>query len=632
VPDWVVAAGQQTVAPGRNDVVLFDRETVHYLTADRVNERHRFAFRLVDGLSRGEAHYGIGYNPDDSRIIHASAWIIPADGGRPRSFGQSDFRDVASSNHVIWTHNRGLIFDGSPFVQAGGTMVCEIEVEFSGVSEVQHSFAPAIYTERESFEVTPAAGSQLTWRATSPALPQPTPGAAPGSLQWEKGPLPRPSAIDRPRSFLPNPEMIFVRAEVADQPLTWNGLSRQLSTVVEPQMTLTPMLRAKAQEIAGTNSDRWTRIRALAEFVQRQIVYLSLTDDTDRWAGCRPHLPTEVLTNRYGDCKDKSALLLTLLRAIGEDGRMLLVTLGDPRSVSPDWPQLHFNHAIVAIQSRGEAPPDWPRVDGGALGELVVFDPTDTTCPLGVLTGLDQKGWVLLLDPKDGALLQLPEAKGPAHFQATQAVVTLSAEGDATAIIDSDMHGLLASASYARREALRKDRMTESLTAQIRESVPLVHDLVWEDRWAPAPATYHLHTEFKAEGYGRRLGLDLLAVSPELGSGLANFPEWRTGREGISWLWTGALRRQTTIKLPPGYKVEELPENWDRVGPTISSHLAYRTAGNEVSYDMEFTLQPGFYDRARYEVIRKFIVKFRDAERRPILLRRIKPASSERSS
>jgi len=628
VPDWVSAAGQLTVEPGRNLAVLFNQEKVQYLTVDSVHDRQRFALRLVNGLSRAEAKFGTGYNPDTARIIRAAAWIVPPGGSRPRSFGRADFRDISASDHVMWNHGRLLIFDAAPYVEAGCTFVCEIELEARGVPEVSHGFAPALYTEQESFEVAPAIGTQITWHSTSALLPSPRAGATAGSLLWEKTRERHPGELQQPMNFLPNPESIIARAEPTGQPLTWQELSRQSAAITEPQMVLSPGLRAQAQQIVGAEPDRWARIRALSEFVQRQIVYLSLTDDTDAWAGCRPHPAPEVLANRFGDCKDKSALLLALLRAIGEDGRLLVLNLGDPRSISPDWPQLHFNHAILAIRSPSEAPADWPRLDGGPLGELVVFDPTDPNCPLGVLSGADQKGWALLLDPQNGMLLQLPEAQGSAHREDLQAVATLAGNGAVSATIDADLHGLLAASTYGARAEQRTDLTTVALTSLIRTAVPTVQDLVWHDQWAPNQATYHLHEEYKAEGFGRRLGPDLLAVSPELVPGLPPFPEWRTAREGVSWMWTGALHHHITIKLPPGYTVEELPEKWDRTGPTVSSHLAYRATDREVNCDLDFTLQPGFYDRAHYETIRKFIVKFRDAERRPILLHKTAPTGN----
>jgi hypothetical protein len=304
------------------------------------------------------------------------------------------------------------------------------------------------------------------------------------------------------------------------------------------------------------------------------------------------------------------------------------VNAGDPRAVNPDWPTIHFNHAILAIPAGADAPADWPRIDGGSLGPLVAFDPTDSNCPLGVLTGTDQDAWALLLDPEAGALVRLPAAQGPHHSIETTAAGTLDENGNLTAITDSESHGLLAAQAYAFKMASRSERMTALLTNEVHRSAPSVEDLTWKDDWVPEQATYHLHLEFKAEHYAHQLGPELLAFSPQLGTNVPGLPVWQNPREGVSWLWTGAIRRHMAITLPPGYAVEELPENWDRSGATVSSRISYRAEGHVVYSDLEYSLQPGFYNREKYEAIRKFLVKFADAERRPVLLRKTAAASN----
>jgi hypothetical protein len=175
--------------------------------------------------------------------------------------------------------------------------------------------------------------------------------------------------------------------------------------------------------------------------------------------------------------------------------------------------------------------------------------------------------------------------------------------------------------------AMREDQRSDGFAAGLRDTVPTLHDLTWRDEWKPDSAVYRTHLDFKSDRYVRKLGSDLLAVSPRIGARIIPFSEWQTTSEGVSWLWTGIIRCHVTLKLPPGYTVEEMPENWNRTGATVSSHLQYHLADGEVRYDSEFSIQPGFYDRPHYEAIRKFIDKFREAERRPILLRKAAPNS-----
>src|SRR5262249_5331409 len=70
----------------------------------------------------------------------------------------------------------------------------------------------------------------------------------------------------------------------------------------------------------------------------------------------RPTAPSAVLKRRYGDCKDKSLLLIALLRALGIEAHPVLLTIGQPRGLDKALPSPQlFNHAIVQVKLGGEA-------------------------------------------------------------------------------------------------------------------------------------------------------------------------------------------------------------------------------------------------------------------------------------
>ena len=63
-----------------------------------------------------------------------------------------------------------------------------------------------------------------------------------------------------------------------------------------------------------------------------------------------PEFPSETLRRRFGDCKDKSTLLVAALRASGIEAYLALLSAGDDQDVSPDLPGLGmFDHAIVYV-------------------------------------------------------------------------------------------------------------------------------------------------------------------------------------------------------------------------------------------------------------------------------------------
>src|SRR5688572_16083674 len=94
------------------------------------------------------------------------------------------------------------------------------------------------------------------------------------------------------------------------------------------------------------------RVVAALELVQAEIRYFSVSLGE---SSHRPALPKLVLRQRYGDCKDKSLLLIALLRALGIEAHPVLLTIGQPSGLDKLLPSPHlFNHVIVQVKVNGE--------------------------------------------------------------------------------------------------------------------------------------------------------------------------------------------------------------------------------------------------------------------------------------
>ncbi|MBS2014150.1 MAG: DUF2569 family protein [Deltaproteobacteria bacterium] len=86
-------------------------------------------------------------------------------------------------------------------------------------------------------------------------------------------------------------------------------------------------------------------------FVQDQIRYVGIETGVSRH---RPTDPTKVFERRYGDCKDKAALLVALLRAHGLQAAPVLVSTRHGHILEEVTPtHSFFDHAIVRVVTRG---------------------------------------------------------------------------------------------------------------------------------------------------------------------------------------------------------------------------------------------------------------------------------------
>jgi len=95
------------------------------------------------------------------------------------------------------------------------------------------------------------------------------------------------------------------------------------------------------------------RVLAALRFVQEEIRYLGMEDGA---AGYEPSLPSDVFARRFGDCKDKTLLLVTILRAFKMEAFPVLVNSRRRQELAELQPSpTLFDHAIVQLNLEGQS-------------------------------------------------------------------------------------------------------------------------------------------------------------------------------------------------------------------------------------------------------------------------------------
>ena len=140
------------------------------------------------------------------------------------------------------------------------------------------------------------------------------------------------------------------------------------------------LVKAKAMELTQGIDDPEGKIEAIYEFVASNIRYVALMLGEGTY---KPHPAADVLEHGYGDCKDKVALLVAMLKAVGVEAYPALISPQPHPDVDESLPSPgQFSHLIAAI----------PREDG-----YIWLDPTAETCPFGYLPFQDQGRKALLI-------------------------------------------------------------------------------------------------------------------------------------------------------------------------------------------------------------------------------------------
>lgn len=115
---------------------------------------------------------------------------------------------------------------------------------------------------------------------------------------------------------------------------------------VKKKAIVTPEVQAIADEVTKGITDPKQQVSAIYDWANKNIRYLLIVLDRGGWI---PHSSTEIIANRYGDCKDYTTIIYALLKAKGIESVPVLI-----RSELGDWfPEVatadYFNHAILYI-------------------------------------------------------------------------------------------------------------------------------------------------------------------------------------------------------------------------------------------------------------------------------------------
>ncbi|MBS0377452.1 MAG: DUF3857 domain-containing protein [Proteobacteria bacterium] len=114
---------------------------------------------------------------------------------------------------------------------------------------------------------------------------------------------------------------------------------------------LTPELHALSEKMRSAGTSDRDRLLSVIRFVQDDVRYTGV----ELGAGAyRPSDPATVLQRRWGDCKDKTMLTVTILRDLGIDAAPALVSTRYLRHAADRLPSPGiFNHAIVRARVGG---------------------------------------------------------------------------------------------------------------------------------------------------------------------------------------------------------------------------------------------------------------------------------------
>lgn len=592
-PRWLRDAAAVQVPSQKEEldaIQLLSDVELEVLPDGMLRKRVRAAYRILRPSGQGWAVARAVY--DHTTVVKdMQAWTIPARGGDLKtSFGDAadtTLNGVEGSELISDIRSKVLM---PPSALPGSVVGYEYELEFTPLA-LADSFdfqtGVPVLEARYTLKIPRGWSITSTWVNHLPVAPV---RADERNFQWTLRDLP---AIE-PEPFMPSPASIASRLQVAFAPAgatpqlgTWQGIGSWFVELAQDRLAPDDAIRAKVAELTqGKNTDV-ERLGALAAFVQAEIRYVAIELGI---GGFQPHHVTDVLANRFGDCKDKASLLATMLREVGIDSMPVLVNT-DRAMIAPDTPPgLLFNHVILAILLPREAvTSDLLAVTELADGRVMVFfDPTDEITPVGRLTGTQQDSYGLLSGPDGSRLVRLPQLDHRDSGMRRTGQLKLDPQGTLSGSFTELVTGDMASGMrYFLRTSPREADLIKPVESRLASSLAAfrVTNVETANRMSlgePLEWRYSI----VADAYARRAG-ELLMVRPRVLGSKAESIDDDGGSRRHDMLFTEARMDQdeVSIELPAGFVVESLPDPVDiDVG-----FAAYRSRTEVTGSELKFT-------------------------------------------
>lgn len=330
---------------------------------------------------------------------------------------------------------------------------------------------------------------------------------------------------------------------------TWSGWSEVAawaSALYALPGTLPDTVRDQAARIAAQAHAPAERLLAALRFVQGEVRYLGIEMGP---ASHAPSAPARVLERRFGDCKDKSLLLVALLRELGIEARPLLVHTRLRHATAERLPGPGaFNHAIVQA-----------RLDGAT----VHVDPTRRP-QRGRLATIYQPdyGAALVVDPATRALQPMPPERVPARRVKMEIDAHAGLDQPVTLVVRTSMQGAAAEAMRDRlagggRDELQQDYLNyyAGVYPGIRVDAPLfvideveANELTLVERYRTDRFWPRVEERMRREAH---------LVVPDVGQFLRE-PQETLRRSPLALPHPVDVEQVTVIDLPPlGWKLKD---------------------------------------------------------------------------
>ncbi len=367
---------------------------------------------------------------------------------------------------------------------------------------------------------------------------------------------------------------------------SWEQIHKWWYNLYKDKIVATPLIKKTVKEIIGQSKDPCEILEKIFQFCAQKIRYVAVEYGR---AGYEPHKAEDILTNKYGDCKDQSILLVSLLRAAGIEAYPVLIPTRELLPLRKDEPCIVFNHCIV-----------YARLNKGEF----FLDPTMETANIHTLPFPDQDRLCAVFFDDKCELLKTPLAEG----NVLEVEMNIKPQGKLFKVRRKIIcRGLFSPhqryfVNYTHPQILKNTLLKKAKTFLPDASLLGFKIENRDDPVLPLVITYDFQGEDSFKNYAD-LYVQRRLAQAELSEELISQSQ---RRYPLNLGFPYVLKARTQLEIPQGFKTYYLPQKERLVSPWIEYERSCQKRRSSILFEEKMKIKKTQVDLEDYQKFKKF--------------------------
>ena len=559
--------------------------------------------------------FPLGYDKN-SKIKNVRARYYDATGKLVRKVEKDEIKDVAGSGgSTLYTDSRMKYVENEY-----GVLPYTFEIEYEEQHFAIQTYPPwsfqqyGVSVQRSDFTVIVPKNLGLNHRLVNANFkPMVEEKDNTTSFRWQMTDL---TAVAR-EPFMPSRRDLLPYLELSPERFgvdgtegsmrDWASFGKFMAELNRNRDQVSPEMAIKIKEMTANSKTNVEKIDTLYHFMQQTMRYVSVQLGIGGW---QTFDAKYVEKNKYGDCKALSNFMKSMLKEVGIEAQLVVVSAGDDDFFDPDptFCLPRFNHMILHIPS-----------------ENMWLECTSDGNPTGYLGTFTQGRGVLVLTENSGKIVKTPSLDATTNGQTSKATIQLAADGSATLKSASILRGSFQDNMRMVLRASSKEEFKKRFQESHKLPTFKIDELETSIERNKPEVT--INYTFSFEKYGSKAGTRLF-VPVNLDNAFDDTPAPTEKRihpiEAGGSGYTETV--ETTLNLPEGYDVETIPTPKTDLNSIYGSYAStIEKWGKSIIFRRTMTIKPVNQPAEKFNEFRDFYKKMQQADAAKVILKTKQP-------